>query len=118
MAKSSAHNEHLPQQAVVALECLGDALSVARLRRKQSLRAWAARLKVSVATVQRMEAGDPGVSMGVYAAALWVMGRTDELPHLADPASDRGALELDIASARRRVASRRSGGAVKTGARE
>jgi Helix-turn-helix domain len=109
MAKSSAHNEHLPQQAVLALEHLGDALSIARLRRKQSLRAWAARLKVSVATLQRMEAGDPGVSMGVYAAALWVMGRADELPHLADPATDRGALELDIASARQRVAARRAG---------
>lgn len=109
MPKSSAHHDFLPQQAVAALERLGDALSIARLRRKQSLRAWAARLKVSVATVQRMEAGDPGVSMGVYAAALWVIGRADELPALADPATDRGALELDIASFRQRVSERRAG---------
>lgn len=108
MAKSSAHHDDLPQQAVVALEHLGDALSIARLRRKQSLRAWAARLRVSVATVQRMEAGDPGVSMGVYAAALWVIGRSDDLPSLADPAADHGALELDIASFRKRVSERRA----------
>ena len=34
--------------------------------------------------------------MGVYAAALWLMGRADALPDLADPALDRGALALDV----------------------
>jgi hypothetical protein len=41
--------------------------------------------------------------MGVYAAALWLMGRTDALPGLADPALDRGALELDVRAARARL---------------
>lgn len=103
MPKSSAHNEWLPAQAVKALHELGGQLAVARVRRGESLRGWAKRIGVSVRTVQRMEAGDPGVGMGVYAAALWLIGRADALPALADPALDRGALEIDVRAARARL---------------
>lgn len=103
MPKSSAHNDWLPPQARGALQALGQALAIARLRRNESLRAWAQRIGVSVRTVQRLERGDPGVGMGVYAAALWLIGRTDALPALADPALDRGALELDVRAARKRL---------------
>jgi hypothetical protein len=103
MSKSSSHNDWLPPQALGALRELGGLLAVARVRRKESLRRWAKRIGVSVRTVQRLEDGDPGVGMGVYAAALWLMGRTDALPGLADPALDRGALELDVRAARARL---------------
>jgi transcriptional regulator with XRE-family HTH domain len=103
MPKSSAHLDWLPPQAVEALRALGQNLALARLRRKESLRDWAQRIGVSVRTLQRLEAGDPGVGMGIYASALWLMGRTDALPDLADPASDRGALELDVRQARDRL---------------
>lgn len=108
MPKSSAHHDWLPAQAQAALRALGLNLALARTRRKESLRAWALRLGVSVRTVQRLEDGDPGVGMGVYAAALWLMGRTDALPALADPALDRGALELDLRQAQARL-QRKSG---------
>ena len=104
MPKSSAHNDWLPPQALAALQALGANLALARVRRKESLRGWAKRIGVSVRTVQRLEDGDPGVGMGVYAAAVWLMGRSDALPALADPALDRGALELDVRSARERLA--------------
>ncbi|MFM8898393.1 MAG: XRE family transcriptional regulator [Burkholderiales bacterium] len=110
MSKSSAHHDWLPAQAQVALRALGLNLALARTRRKESLRAWALRLGVSVRTVQRLEDGDPGVGMGVYAAALWLMGRADALPALADPALDRGALELDLRQAQARL-QRKSGAA-------
>ncbi len=103
MPKSSSHNDWLPPQAVTALRDLGANLALARARRKESLRAWAQRIGVSVRTVQRLEDGDPGVGMGVYAAAIWLMGRADALPDLADPALDRGALELDVRQARERL---------------
>jgi transcriptional regulator with XRE-family HTH domain len=106
MSKSSAHNDWLPPQASEALKALGGNLALARARRKESLRAWAKRIGVSVRTVQRLEAGDPGVGMGIYAAALWLVGRVDALPELADPALDRGALELDVRQARERQARR------------
>lgn len=109
MPKSSAHNDWLPPQAVSALRELGENLALARARRKESLRDWALRIGVSVRTVQRLEAGDPGVGMGIYAAALWLMGRAEALPELADPALDRGALVLSLQEARERLASRRPG---------
>ena len=40
------------------------------------------------------------------AIALWMVGRTDALALLADPALDQGALELDVAQARARHARR------------
>jgi hypothetical protein len=58
-----------------------------------------------------MEAGDPGVGMGVWAAALWLMGRADAMAELADPALDMGALELDLRAARERQARRAKGAA-------
>jgi hypothetical protein len=103
MSKSSAHNDWLPPQAGAALRELGLNLALARSRRRESLRAWALRIGVSVRTLQRMEAGDPGVGMGIYAAALWLMGRAQALPDLADPALDQGALELDVRAARERL---------------
>ncbi len=106
MPKSSAHNDWLPPQATQALSALGANLALARLRRKEPLRGWAKRMGVSVRTLQRMEAGDPGVGMGIYTAALWLMGRAEALPDLADPALDRGALELDVRSAKERQARR------------
>jgi transcriptional regulator with XRE-family HTH domain len=109
MPKSSEHNDWLPPQATVALHELGQNLALARLRRRESLRSWAARVGVSVRTLQRLEAGDPGVGMGVYAAALWLMGRAEALGALADPALDRGALELDVRAARERLARRPRG---------
>ena len=107
MSKSSKHNEWLPPQALKALSELGENLALARVRRRKSLLDWAQRLRVSARTVQRLEAGDAGVGMGVYAAARWLIGRTDALASLADPALDRGALELDMRAARDRLARRR-----------
>ncbi len=103
MPKSSEHQQWLPPQAEAALRELGATLALARVRRKESLRGWAQRIGVSVRTVQRMEAGDPGVGMGIYAAALWLIGRTQALSELADPAQDRGALELDVRQAQERL---------------
>lgn len=106
MPKSSAHHDWLPPQAVAALTELGQALALARVRRRESLRGWAKRIGISVRTLQRMEAGDPGVGMGVYAAALWLIGRAQALGALADPALDRGAQEIDLQTARARLSRR------------
>ena len=89
----------LPPATVGALQKLGADLAVARLRRKESLRTWAKRLGVSLSTLQRLEAGDASVSMGVLAAALWLISRDGELGHLAAPEHDQGALDQDIRQA-------------------
>ena len=57
---------------------------------------------MSVPTLIRMEKGDPSVGMGVYATALWLMGRHTALAEMADPAHDLNALEQDIEAVRQR----------------
>jgi transcriptional regulator with XRE-family HTH domain len=98
--------QSLPAAVTSALAALGENLAVARLRRRESQRAWALRLGVSVPTLIRMERGDPGVGMGIYATALWLIGRAAALPELADPQADRGALERDVRVAVKRRAAR------------
>jgi len=96
----------MPPAAQEALRRLGENLAIARVRRKEPQRLWAQRLGVSVPTLIRMEHGDPGVSAGIYATALWLIGRVQALPELAEPSQDRGALEMDVREAVRRRAVR------------
>jgi len=99
MTKASAALAQMPPSTLAALEQLGADLAVARLRRKESLKTWARRIGVSVPTLLRLEAGEPGVSLGVLATALWLIGRDAALGALATPKEDRGALELDVRQA-------------------
>ncbi len=117
MPKSSQALETLPPAAVQALRSLGENLAIARVRRRESQRAWAKRLGVSVPTLIRMERGDPGVGAGIYATALWLIGRVNVLPSLAAPADDRGALESDVREAVRRRAVRSTASAEARSAR-
>jgi hypothetical protein len=99
MSKSAKAIRQLPPSTVGALHQLGADLAVARLRRKESLRTWAKRLGVSLSTLQRLEAGDPAVSIGVVATALWLISRDGELGRLASPEHDLGALEMSVRQA-------------------
>jgi len=99
MTKASPALIQMPPSTVAALQQLGADLAVARLRRKESLKTWAKRIGVSVPTLLRLEAGEPGVSLGVLATALWLIGRDGALATLASPKEDRGALELDVRAA-------------------
>jgi len=102
MPKPAAAAELLPAAIDRALKDLGANLALARQRRKESQRTWASRLAVSVPTLIRMEKGDPSVGMGVYATALWLMGRHTALAEVAAPEHDRNALEQDIEAVRQR----------------
>jgi hypothetical protein len=99
MPKLPAALERLPPATVGALEKLGSDLAVARLRRKESLASWASRMGVTAPTLMRMEAGEPGVGIGIYATALWLIGRDAALADLAAPQHDRGAMEMDVRAA-------------------
>jgi transcriptional regulator with XRE-family HTH domain len=96
----------MPPAAAQALRALGENLAIARSRRRESQRAWAKRLGVSIPTLIRMERGDPGVGAGIYVTALWLIGRSSALAELAAPGSDRGALESDVREAIRKRAVR------------
>jgi hypothetical protein len=114
VSKNAAHRDCLPPEAGSALARLGEHLQLARLRRRESQREWAWRIGVSVPTLIRMERGDPGVGVGIYATALWMMGRASALAEIAEPQQDLGALESDVRAAnRRRVARARTSIAAK-----
>ena len=106
MPKSPQASLTLPPAAEQALRALGENLAIARVRRNESQRAWAKRLGISVPTLIRMERGDPGVGVGIYTTALWLMGRVNALAALAAPSEDRGALETDVREAAQRRAVR------------
>lgn len=99
MPKTAQALLQLPPATAAAIEKLGADLAVARLRRKESLKTWAKRMGVSVPTLQRLEAGDPGVGIGIVATALWLIQRDGELRHLAAPEHDQGAIEMDVREA-------------------
>lgn len=80
---------HYPSAAVrKALLKLGGDLHDARRRRRLPMSVVADRAFTSRSTLQRVEAGDPSVSMGIYAAALLALGLLDGLGQLADPSRD------------------------------
>ncbi|MET0183970.1 MAG: XRE family transcriptional regulator [Achromobacter sp.] len=96
MPKRSDVIDALPPAARAQLRELGLNLAIARKRRKETQKSWAQRIGVSEPTLVRLEKGDPSVSMGAYATALWLVGRSQALPELAAPELDRGALEQNI----------------------
>jgi transcriptional regulator with XRE-family HTH domain len=104
MSKKSLGRTSLTGPTATALAQLGADLALARARRRMSLRDAAARLFVSVNTLRHLEAGKPGVGLGVLANALMLYGMVDRLRVLADPAHDVVGLSLE----RRRIEPRRA----------
>lgn len=100
MTKRTIGRSALNHSTRNALTRLGADLALGRARRGLSLRAAAERLYVSVNTLRKLEAGHPGVGLGVLANALQLYGMTDRLGDVADPARDRIGLALE----RRRLA--------------
>jgi len=91
-----------------ALHKLGQDIRDARLRRRIPAAVMAERASISRTTLNKLEKGEPGVSMGGYATALFVLGMTERLRDLADVKSDNVGLELEGERLPRRI--RKSGG--------
>ncbi len=99
MSKQSQALLNLTPATLSAMETMGSHLALARVRRKESLATRARRIGVSVPTLSKMENGDPTVSLGAYAQALWLIGRDSEFARIAAPEFDREAIELDVGEA-------------------
>jgi hypothetical protein len=55
----------------------------------------AQRAFITRATLLKVERGDPGVSMGIYATVLFVLGLVARLERLAEVQSDEVGLQLE-----------------------
>ena len=103
MAKASRATHALPAPVLKAIEIIGKDIATARIRRRIPQRLLAQRTMVTAQTIQRLEHGDPGVSIGVVATALWVLGMIDHLSEIASPARDVVGTTEDMRRHPRRV---------------
>lgn len=100
---------HRPSIAVRrSLRKLGEDLRNARRRRSLPAGVVADRAFTSRPSLQRVERGDPAVSIGIYAAVLQALGLLDGLGQLADPSLDSGGLAMANEKLPRRVRLRRA----------
>jgi DNA-binding XRE family transcriptional regulator len=97
----------MPPRVRRSLGQLGADLAVARRKRRLTVAMTAERVGVAKATYERVEKGDPAVSMGTYAMALFVLGFPDALTQLADARGDETGLLLDAGRLPQRVRAKR-----------
>jgi len=91
--KHAAKAWPLPVQR--ALRKLGRDIRDARLRRRIPTAIMAERASISRTTLNKVEKGDPGVSLGIYVTVLFVLGLADRIGDLADIRTDTVGLELE-----------------------
>ena len=85
----------LPIPVKHALRKLGRDIRDARKRRRIPVAIAAQRASISRTTLVKLEKGDPGVAMGIYATVLFVLGLADRLADLAAPKNDPVGLQLE-----------------------
>ena len=105
MPKASRAIKALPAPASRAVRQLGRDIATARTRRRIPQRLMAERMMVSFYTLQRLERGEAGVSIGVVATALWALGLIDRLAALAAPDHDSVGKTEELKRLPRRVRS-------------
>lgn len=93
--RTSRSSVVLPLPARRALGKLGQDIRDARRRRRIPSAVAADRSSISRTTLVKVEKGDPSVAMGIYATVLFVLGLSERLEEVADPAHDRTGLQLD-----------------------
>ena len=84
-----------PVPVTRVLRKLGHDLRDARRRLRIPVAILAERASISRMTLNKVEKGDPGVSLGTYATVLFALGMAERLADVADPRHDTVGLELE-----------------------
>jgi transcriptional regulator with XRE-family HTH domain len=92
------------------LRKLGADIHDARRRRQLPMAVVAERAFTSRSTLQKVEAGDPNVSVGIYAGVLQALGLLDGLSQIADIGNDPIGQALASAALPRHVHLKRPAG--------
>lgn len=90
-----------------AVRKLGQDTRDARLRRRISTAVMAERASISRTTLNKIEKGDLGVSLGNYATVLFVLGMAERLGDLVEGKTDTVGLELEDERLPQRIRKRR-----------
>ena len=78
----------IPIPVLMILRKFGQDINDARRRRRITIALMAERAGLSRATIGKIEKGDPGASIGGYAAVLFVLGMEKRLGDLVDSSHD------------------------------
>ena len=96
----------LPLPVKRALAKVGADLRDARRRRRIPTATMAERALISRTTLNRVEKGDPGVSLGIDATVLFVLGLEGRVAELADARHDAVGLDLEAEALPKRIRTR------------
>ncbi|MCW5257869.1 XRE family transcriptional regulator [Verminephrobacter aporrectodeae subsp. tuberculatae] len=99
-------------RAGAELSKLGNDIAIARKRRRFTQQRLAEGAGAHVATIRRLEKGDPGVSLGVLAMVLMTLGESDRIANLLDIAKDDVGLVLSVNDLPQRIRPKRQRKAV------
>ena len=107
---------HNPSAAVRrALRKLGADIRDARRRRRLPMAVVAERAFTSRSSLQRVEAGDTSVSIGIYASVLQALGLLDGMGQIADISNDSVGQALASADLPKHVHLKRPAGSSRHG---
>src|SRR5260221_9881886 len=93
--RTSRSSVVMPLPVRHALRKLGRDVRDARRRRRIPAAIVAQRASISRTTLVKVEKGDPGVALGIYATVLFVLGLSERLGDIADPKNDLVGLKLE-----------------------
>lgn len=96
MPKATRSTKALPLSVMSELEKLGRNITIARKRRRLSMKNMAERAMVSVETIQRLEKADPSVGIGIIATVLWILGVHQRLGDLITPENDKIGIQEEL----------------------
>ena len=99
----SAVTDVLPPRVLRSLAKFGANIAIARRKRALTVAMMAERLAVAKSTYHRVEKGDPTVSMGTYAMALFVLGIGESFADVVEPRADEQGLLLDAERLPKRI---------------
>jgi len=106
---------HPPASVQRALRKLGADIRDARRRRRLPMAVVAERAFTSRSTLQKIEAGDFSVGIGIYAAVLHALGLLDGLDQIADIGNDPVGQALASAELPKHVHLKRTDGSSRNG---
>ncbi len=89
MTPKNSNRQSIPLPVLKSLAQLGERIRIARKRRSMTMEDMASRMFITRKTLSRLEKGDPGVSLAVFASALWILGLDKDLLNIAVPEQDK-----------------------------
>lgn len=96
-------NETAPLAVKDGARRIGERLTMARKRRRLTVRELAAKAGISYDTTRAVQAGNLQTGLGAYLAVLWAMGLESEIHAFADPERDEEGKQMELTRLPQRV---------------